>query len=123
MRVLIFVLPIALLVAYSQIVMKWRTLSSSDTIGMQNLDFFARMLKYLSDPVILSAYVAALLASFAWLYVITKLPLVVAFPVYIGVTFFFVIIGGWVFLSESINIMRLASVLLILTGIIIGVKN
>ena len=122
MRVLIFVLPIALLVAYSQIVVKWRTLGS-DTADMQNLHFFARMLKYLLDPVILSAYVAALLASFVWLYVITKLPLVVAFPVYIGVTFVLVIIGGWLFLSESMNVMRLASVLLILTGIIIGVKN
>jgi len=122
MKILIYVLPIALLVAYSQIVVKWRTLGS-DGADMQNLRLFARMFKYLSDPLILSAYVAALLASFVWLYVIEKLSLVVAFPVYIGVTFVLVIIGGWLFLAESISAMRLASVLLILIGIIIGVKN
>lgn len=122
MRILLSVLPIALLVAYSQIIVKWRTLAS-DAAGIQNLPLLARILKYLLDPVILSAYVAALLASFVWLYVITKLPLVVAFPAYIGVTFVLVIVGGWFFLSESITAMRLVSVLLILSGIIIGVRN
>jgi multidrug transporter EmrE-like cation transporter len=122
MKIVIFVLPIALLVAYSQIIVKWRTLGS-DGADMQNLHLFARMLKYLSDPILLSGYVAALLASFVWLYVIEKLSLVVAFPVYIGVTFVLVIIGGWIFLAETINAMRLVSLLLILIGIIIGVKN
>jgi len=122
MRILLYVLPIALLVAYSQIVIKWRMLGSEAT-EIQNLHLAARMLKYLSDPVIVSAYVAALLASFVWLYVITKLPLVVAFPVYIGVTFALVIIGGWFFLSESITAMRLVSIFLILSGIIIGVRS
>ncbi|RJQ68733.1 MAG: hypothetical protein C4519_22835 [Desulfobacteraceae bacterium] len=122
MKIVIFVLPIALLVAYSQIIVKWRTLGS-DGADMQNLRLFARMIKYLSDPVLLSAYVAALLASFVWLYVIEKLSLVVAFPVYIGVTFVLVIFGGWLFLAETINVMRLVSVLLILIGIILGVKN
>lgn len=122
MRILLYVLPIALLVAYSQIAIKWRMLGyAADDI--QNGHLVVRLLKYLSDPVIVSSYVAALMASFVWLYVVTKLPLVVAFPVYIGVTFVFVILGGWFFLAESINAMRVASVLLILTGIVIGVRN
>ena len=122
MRILFFVLPIALLVAYSQIVIKWRMLGI-EAVDIQNVHLFVRMLKYLSDPVIVSAYAAALLASFVWLYVVTKLPLVVAFPVYIGVTFVLVIIGGWFFLSEAISATRIVSVLLILAGIIIGVRN
>lgn len=122
MRILLFVFPIALLVAYSQIIMKWRMLGA-EPADMPNVHLFARLLKYLSDPVIVSAYAAALLASFVWLYVITKLPLVVAFPVYIGVTFVLVVIGGWLFLSESITAMRLVSIFLILSGIIIGVRS
>lgn len=122
MRILLFVFPIALLVAYSQIVIKWRMLGAENA-DTQSVHLFARLLKYLSDPIIVSAYAAALLASFVWLYVITKLPLVVAFPVYIGVTFVLVVIGGWFFLSESITAMRLASVFLILSGILIGVRN
>jgi multidrug transporter EmrE-like cation transporter len=120
-KILIFVFPIALLVAYSQIVVKWRALNAEPVV--QNVSFLERVLEYLSDPLILSAYGAALLASFVWLYVVTKLPLVVAFPVYIGVTFALVILGGWLFLSESINFMRLLSILLILAGVIIGVRN
>lgn len=122
MRILWLVFPIALLVAYSQIVMKWRMLGV-ETTDPQNANFIARAIKYLSDPIIASAYVAALLASFVWLYVITKIPLVVAFPVYIGVTFVLVVFGGWFFLSESITVVRLASIFLILSGIIIGVRN
>ncbi len=122
MKILLYVLPIALLVAYSQIAIKLRVISAGN-IDVENLTLFARILKYVSDPIMWSAYVAALLASFVWLYVITKLPLVVAFPIYIGVTFFLVVVGGWYFLAESITFVRLLSVFLILTGIIIGVKN
>ena len=122
MRILLYVFPIALLVAYSQIAMKWRMLGAN-AAELQNVHLVTRLLKYLSDPVILSAYTAALLASFVWLYVITKLPLVVAFPVYIGVTFVLVIIGGWFFLSESVSATRIVSVLLILAGIVIGVRT
>ena len=122
MKILLFILPIALLVAYSQIIMKWRMLGI-DAVDIKNVQVYARVLKYMSDPIIISAYVSALLASFVWLYVITKLPLVVAFPVYIGVTFVLVVIGGWLFLSESVTGMKLVSIFLILSGIIIGVRN
>ncbi len=84
-------------------------------------DFSTQLFKFLSDPVILSAYGAALLASFAWLYVVTKLPLTVAFPVYIGVTFAMVLLGGWFFLSEALTATKLVAVLLIFCGIVLGV--
>ena len=122
MRILLCALPIALLIAYSQVVIKWRMLGA-EAADIQNLHLFPRMLKCLSDPIIVSAYVVARVASFMWFYVITKLPLVVAFPVYIGVTFVLVVIEGWFFLSESITAMKLVSVFLILSSIIIGVRN
>ena len=122
MKVLLFVFPIALLVAYSQIAIKWRMLNM-ESIDIEQINLLARLLKYLADPVIVSAYLAALLASFVWLYIITKLPLVVAFPVYIGVTFILVIIGGRIFLSEGISLIKVVSIFLILTGITIGVRN
>jgi multidrug transporter EmrE-like cation transporter len=114
----LLILPIALLVTYSQLIVKWR----SNTVAQHSAqDLSTQLFKLLSDPVIISAYGAALLASFAWLYVVTKLPLTVAFPVYIGVTFFMVFIGGWFFLSEAITITKLIAVLLIFLGIVLGV--
>ncbi|TRU34417.1 MAG: hypothetical protein EWV78_13445 [Microcystis aeruginosa Ma_MB_F_20061100_S20D] len=118
MKTYLLILPIALLVTYSQLIVKWR----SNTVAQHSAqDLSTQFLKLLSDPVIISAYGAALLASFAWLYVVTKLPLTVAFPVYIGVTFFMVFIGGWFFLSEAITITKLIAVLLIFLGIVLGV--
>lgn len=119
MKTYLWILPIAALVTYSQLVVKWRasTLGSGESHG-----FGRHLLKFLGDPVILSAYAAALFASFAWLYVVSKLPLVVAFPVYIGVTFAMVLLGGWFFLSETLTTTKLLAVLLIFAGIILGVS-
>lgn len=114
------ILPIALLVTYSQLMVKWR---SSVVDHLPSSGFLQHLIKFISDPVILSAYAAALFASFAWLYVVTKLPLTVAFPVYIGVTFAMVLLGGWFFLSEMLTITKLIAVLMILSGIVLGVTS
>jgi multidrug transporter EmrE-like cation transporter len=114
----LLILPIAVLVTYSQIIVKWR---SGATDQLATLSFSQGLVKFVTDPVILSAYAAALIASFAWLFVITKLPLTVSFPVYIGVTFAMVLLGGWFFLSETLTATKLIAVLLIFSGIVLGV--
>jgi multidrug transporter EmrE-like cation transporter len=112
--------PIALLVANSQIVAKWR---SNGAASAQSLSVIERMLKFVSDPVILSAYAAALPPSFVWLFVITKLPLNVAFPVYIGITFAMLLFGGWILLSEVISRTSVLAMLLIFAGAVLGAKS
>ena len=118
MKNFLLVLPIALLVTYSQLVMKWR---AGPSMARPEEDFVDTVARFLGDPLILSAYAAALAASFAWLYVVTKLPLTVAFPVYIGVTFAMVLLGSWVFLAEALSVAKLLAVLLIFAGIVLGV--
>lgn len=117
MSTYLLILPIALLVTYSQLIVKWRSNSVEHT---QVAGFGTHLLKFLTDPVILSAYGAALVASFAWLYVVTRLPLTVAFPFYIGVTFAMVLFGGWFFLAETMNTTKVVAVLMILAGIALG---
>jgi multidrug transporter EmrE-like cation transporter len=118
LKTYLLILPIALLVAYSQLIVKWRTNAVGQEVAQ---DLSKQLFKLLGDPVILSAYAAALFASFAWLYVVTKLPLTVAFPIYIGVTFAMVLLGGWFFLSEALTPVKLVAVLLIFGGIVLGV--
>jgi multidrug transporter EmrE-like cation transporter len=115
----LLILPIALLVTFSQIIVKWRSNTVDSMIG---LNYWQQVLRYLADPVILSAYAAALIASFAWLYVVTHLPLTVAFPVYIGVTFVMVLFGGWYFLAETMSTTKLIAVFLIMSGIALGMS-
>ena len=122
MKIILNVLPIALLVAYSQLIVKWRASKIDDGLLDSN-SFIEKVLHFLSDPLLLSAYAAALLASFLWLLVVAKLPLAVAFPIYIGVTFVIVIFGSWIFLSETVSGTQLLAASLILSGIILGVKG
>lgn len=119
MKTYLLILPITILVAYSQLIVKWRSNATDQFTGSS---FLQHLAKFLTDPVILSAYAAALMASFAWLYVVTKLPLTVAFPVYIGVTFAMVLFGGWFFLAETLTATKLIAALLILCGIALGVS-
>lgn len=113
----LLIFPVALLVTYSQVAMKWRA-GVTETAATGT--FSRRFIGFVTDPVILSAYAAALLASFAWLYVVTRLPLSTAFPLYIGVTFVMVMFCGWFFLSEAITLTKVVAVLLILSGILVG---
>ncbi len=116
----ILILPVSLLVVYSQLIMKLRASAISVP---DNIVIFQRLTIYLQDPFIISAYSAALLGSFVWLYVVTKLSISVAFPVYIGLTFGLVILGGRFFLEETLTPLKLFSVFLIFTGILIGVYS
>ena len=93
MKNYLLILPVALLVTYSQIIVKWRTIDSTFN-QVKNKGIFSYLLKFLLDPIVLSAYVTALIASFAWLFIVTKLPLTTAFPIYIGTTFCMVAIGS-----------------------------
>lgn len=113
----LLILPIAMLVTYSQLIVKWR---AGVVEYSQATSFGASLLRFLTDPVILSAYAAALIASFAWLYVVTRLPLTVAFPAYIGVTFVMVLFGGWFFLAESMSSLKIIAIGMILAGIALG---
>lgn len=118
MSTYLLILPVALLVAYSQIMVKWRaaTLPVPATLTGKLATMFA-------DPLILSAYGAALAASVAWLFVVTKLPLTIAFPVYIGVTFVMVVIGGHMLLGEPLPLAKITAVALILAGIALGMSS
>lgn len=118
MRLLLYVLPVAFLVAYSQLVVKWR----AQLGGVVSLDkyFFHKLMDYFSDGYILSAYATALLGSFLWLIVVSRIPLSIGFPVYIGVTFLMVMVGSWLFLGETVSITKMAAAILILAGIVLA---
>jgi multidrug transporter EmrE-like cation transporter len=111
------ILPIALLVTFGQLLVKWRSAAGSpfaDGGAVQNF------MRFVADPVNLAAYAAGFLANLGWLYVVTKLPLTVAFPVYMGTTFTFVLVGGWLVLGEPMTLVKITAVHLILGGMILA---
>ena len=122
MKAYLLILPAALLVAYSQIIVKWRT-TSQGFRSETSSGLWSYFLRFFSDPMILSAYAAALMGSVVWLFIVAKLPLTIAFPLYMGVTFGLVLFGGWFFLAESMTMHRMLAIILIFSGIVVGVKT
>lgn len=117
MRLLLYILPVALLVAYSQLMVKWR--SSQIMMPSTGQHWPERLLGYFSDPFIVSAYAAALFSALLWLVVVTRIPLSVGFPVYIGSAFLLVMAGSVLILGEPLNLAKLLAAGLILAGILI----
>lgn len=114
----LLLLPIVLLVAFGQLIVKWRTNTSQAEVG---ITFFQHIVRFFTDPVILFAYAATLASSFAWLYALTRLPLTVAFPLYIGGTYALVLFGGWYFLAETMSITKAIAITLIFSGIALAI--
>lgn len=119
MNMLIAMTPTILLVAYSQLITKWRVEALMADMAT-NTDRFSRILIYLKDPFILSAYLASLFSSFAWMYVAEKNDISIAFPVYIGLTVLLVSLGGVAFFKDEFTASRIVAITLILAGVAIG---
>lgn len=122
MKLFLALIPTVVLVAYSQLVTKWRVAYLFDPL--QNTSGrMDRLLVYLKDPFILSAYAAALAASVAWMFVIERHALSIAFPLYIGITVLSVTVGGVFIFGEEMNTMRIIAVLLIVIGVVLGSQS
>lgn len=122
MDVILRIIPTVALVAYSQVIVKWR-IENLKAVGAVMPEGIMRYVSYLLDPFILSAYIAGLLGSFAWLYAVSKLPLAQAFPIYQGLTFLCVIVASTFWLDEPMNGPKLLGASLILAGVVIGAQG
>ena len=118
MKLLLAVLPTILLAAYSQLVSKWRVTALAAS-GGEPASASARVLQYLTDPYIISSYAFALLSSIAWLYVLEKYPVSIAFPTYIGVLFAVVTVGSVLLLKEQVSVQHVVGMALILAGVVV----
>ena len=119
MRLLFVLIPTVALVVYGQLVVKWRV---KDLLSVAPVDagILDRLLSYLLDPFILSSYIAALLASITWMFVVERYPVSLAFPIHIGLTVSVVVISGIFLFGEEMNLKKLIGVALIVAGIVIG---
>jgi multidrug transporter EmrE-like cation transporter len=122
MKLLLAMLPTIILVAYSQLVTKWRVEGVIERLP-PDADRWVRLWNYLSDPYILSAYVAALSGSVAWMFVVERHDLSLAFPVYVGLTVATVAFAGIVLFGELLTWQRALSIALILAGVALGSRS
>ena len=119
MKMLLAISPTILFIVYGQLIIKWRVESLLAT-GDVAAGRLSRLSAYLTDPYIISAYLAALAGSVAWMFVVERYAVSLAFPLYIGLTIVMVAIGGAALFDEPMTATRAVSILLILAGVAVG---
>lgn len=122
MKMILAMSPTILLVVYGQLITKWRISVLAERL--EDVDgSIVRLFEYIKDPYIASSYIAALLGSAAWMFVVERYAISIAFPIYVGLTVLAVAIGGCLLFSEAITPMRGLAIALIVAGVAIGSRS
>ncbi|TFZ03818.1 hypothetical protein [Ramlibacter humi] len=118
MSVILHALPTILLVAYSQLMSAWRLrhLAAHATLPPDKL---TRAWFYLTDPWIASAYIAALVGAVAWMFVVERFDVSLAFPLYIGLIIAIVTLASALLFHDPLPAMKLAGIFLIILGVVL----
>jgi quaternary ammonium compound-resistance protein SugE len=104
---------------FGAMVIKWKL----NEAGKFELESFRGVMEYglifLRSPLVVSSLILFFAAPFLFGIALSRLPLLVAYPVNVGLNFLLVLLVSIVFLSESLTPTKLLAVALILVGVII----
>lgn len=106
---------------YGQIILKWRISKYGNLPeGLQEKLIF--LLKLLLDPLILSGFVSAFVASLFWMAAMTKFDISYAYP-FMSLSFVLVFVLSVFLFQESITPYKVIGLLLIVAGIIVTSRS
>lgn len=114
----IYIAITILLTVYGQMVIKWQVLKAG-TFPENSTGKIEFIWHLLINPWVISSFVAAFLASIAWMAAMTKLPLSHAYP-FMSLAFVLVMGFSGLFFHETITFPKMIGVMLIMIGLIIG---
>jgi multidrug transporter EmrE-like cation transporter len=103
---------------YGQLVLKWQVNEAGQLpVDLGGKIFF--LFKLLLNPWILSGFVSAFVAALAWMAAMTKFELSYAYP-FVSITFVLVVLSGAIFFNEPLSWPKIAGMVLIVGGILVG---
>lgn len=106
---------------YGQLVLKWRIVKFGP-LPSEPLEKLRFLILLLLDPVILSGFVAAFMASIAWMAAMSKFDLSHAYP-FMSLNFVVVfLLSGWL-LSEPMTFQKMLGLGLIVLGTIVSARG
>lgn len=115
----LYIVATLALTVYGQMALKWRM----DQLGPMPDDGpvagLRHLLGLLVDPVVLSTFVAAFLASLAWMAAMTRFELSYAYP-FTSLNFVAVLVLSVWLLGETLTLPKVAGVALIILGTLIA---
>jgi drug/metabolite transporter (DMT)-like permease len=83
----------------------------------------AGVLNLIREPMFLAAGLLFTTATLMWFRAVSRNSISTVYPLYVGLTFFFVMLGAFYFLGERISLYKLASAALILLGVFVGTRG
>ena len=117
----LYIFATIILTVYGQLMLKWR-IAKFGPLPTELLEKLKFLLSLLLDPVIFSGFIAAFLASLAWMSAMTKFELSHAYP-FMSLNFVVVLLlSGWL-LNEPITVQKTVGVSLIVLGTVVAARG
>jgi drug/metabolite transporter (DMT)-like permease len=112
-----YVLTTLFFTVYGQLVLRWQVqdVGHLPAGATEKLAFLFRLLL---NPWIVSGFVAAFLASLAWMAAMTRLELSYAYP-FMSLAFVLVMVFGVAFLGEAVNVAKVLGTLIVMAGLVV----
>ena len=113
-----FIFATIALTVFGQLILKWRM----DQVGPLPMGIgggLRHILGLLIDPVVLSSFGAAFLASLAWMAALTRFELSYAYP-FMSLSFVLVLVMSVAFLGETLTLSKVLGVVLIGIGTVVA---
>jgi multidrug transporter EmrE-like cation transporter len=115
------ILGTLLFTVYGQIALKYRVDQLKIKLPESFLDKIIYLIKLLFDPIIMSAFIAAFIASLFWITTMTKMEITKAYP-FMSLAPALVFIVGIMLLNETFSWGKVVGLILIIIGTVVTVK-
>ncbi|MFB5660218.1 EamA family transporter [Alteribacillus sp. HJP-4] len=102
---------------YGQIMLKWR-ISKFGSLPAEFQEKVFFLFRLLFDPLILSGFLSAFVASFFWMAAMTKFDISYAYP-FMSLSFMLVFILSVFLFNEPMTVHKIAGLVLIIAGILV----
>ena len=116
----IYVFATLFFTVYGQLILKWRITKLGFTLPDTGIaDKFLALIRLVFDPLILSGFISAFVASLFWMAAMTKFEITEAYPFMSLAPAIVFILGVWL-LGETFTIGKVIGLVLIIIGLIVG---
>jgi multidrug transporter EmrE-like cation transporter len=114
----VYVAVTVLLTIYGQLVLKWQILRHGHVPAgvYSKTEYLASLLL---NPWVLSALLGGFVAALAWMVALSKLELSRAYP-FTALSFVTVLVLSAILFGESITLAKVAGVMLVIAGLVVG---
>jgi len=114
----VYVFLTIVLTVYGQLIIKWQA-GIAGPLPEATAEKIGFLVNLLLTPWVISAFLAAFLASMTWIAAMTKLQISHAYP-FMSLAFVLVLILSGILFHEPITSPKIAGMVLIVAGIIVG---